>query len=163
MFKTIPHWGHSNYCFYSTYICVSLWQSLCIINHTFGRLPNWSLFQDTPCYVSWWKFYYYIFCHTTCTLFINAYYQCAYIKITIFSKRFVARITFLCSISLYITLHSVELQEPCILSLNKFFQFNALFSFLLIVCRLLDFLEHFVIFFNIFLELHVLSLFYFTS
>ena len=33
---------------YGTYIFVSLWQSLCIFNHTFGRLPNWSLFQDTP-------------------------------------------------------------------------------------------------------------------
>ena len=37
---------------YGTYNCVSLWQSVCIFNHTFVRLPNLSLFEDTPCYVS---------------------------------------------------------------------------------------------------------------
>ena len=63
----------------------------------------------------------------------------------------------LCSIALYKNLHSVELQESYILSFNRFFQFNILFCVLLIVCRLLDFLEHFVIFFNIFLKLHALS------
>ena len=37
----------------------------------------------------------------------------------------------------------MELQELYILYFNLFLQFNTLFSFLLTVCRLLDFLKHF--------------------
>ena len=51
VFKTIE--GIQIIALYGTYSCVSLWQSLCIFNHTFGRLPNWSLVEDTPCYFSW--------------------------------------------------------------------------------------------------------------
>ena len=43
VFKTIE--GIQNIALYGTYSCVSLWQSLCIFKHTFGRLPNWSLFS----------------------------------------------------------------------------------------------------------------------
>ena len=102
-----------------------------------------SPFFKTRLYVCWCKFYCCIFCHTTCTLFINAYCQFAYIKINISFKRFVACISFMFHCFVHNSKY-VELQEPNILSFNLFFQFNTLFSFVLIVCRLLDFLEHFV-------------------
>ena len=87
---------------------------------------------------------------------IVAYFatQHAHYLSTLIANLLISRSTFLlnallhafllCSIALYIILNSVELQETYILSFNLFFHFNTLFSFVLIVCRLLDFLEHFV-------------------
>ena len=124
------HWGIQIIASYGTYSCVSLWQSLCIFNHTFGILLNLSLFQDEPCYVSWWEFYWCIFCHTTCTLFVNTYCQYAYIKIKVSSKCFIAHTHFMfnCLVHHFTFCETSRTLYPLfqsILSVQYFVQFCA--------------------------------------